>query len=152
MPDLAKSVVYRHPCDCDSASRPLEPGEKAEHVFEVDGKPFPWFLTERGAAFALGSSGLYIVRVEIFVLRRDNESLIFGTFSHSHGQLPVIDGIEFPWWVTEAGLMYVSSRKDAPVVRLSFLAEHLDTDTEIAGAGDVFEMTGNLIARAEASQ
>ncbi len=78
MVNTARTVVYRHPCDCESASRPLGPGETAEHRFEVDGEPFPWHIT---------------------------------------------------------GPVFISAGdRDVPLIALTFLAEHVDTDTEVVEA------------------
>lgn len=70
MVNPARTVVYRHPCDCDSASRPLGPGEKPEHRFEVDGKPFPFHITEDGATFAKIAGGAHLVTVTLLPLMR----------------------------------------------------------------------------------
>lgn len=51
VPHIAGTVVYRHPCDCEHASRPLAEGELPEHRFDVDGEPFPWAMQEGNPSF-----------------------------------------------------------------------------------------------------
>jgi hypothetical protein len=150
MSELAKSVVYRHPCHCASASRAPEAGEDEEHRFDVDGQPFPWHITERGPAFSQLPNGLYVVRLEMFCIPKDASGL--GSFAQVHGHAPVIGGLEFPWWITEAGLMYRASRKELATVQLGFFAESVDADCEIGGVGGEYEMGGNLIAHGVPSQ
>jgi hypothetical protein len=75
-PRLARTVLYRHPCDCASSSRPLEPGEEPEHRLEIDGVAFPWHITEDGATITKLGDGLYTVRVEILVHDVDTDGPI----------------------------------------------------------------------------
>ena len=134
MVNTARTVVYRHPCDCETASRPLEPGEKPEHRFDVDGQPFPWHLAEDGATFAMSATGLYLVTVPLLpIVRANNEPLrtivdLDGmiAFEHVDGQRQV-----FPWITTDT-LEIACQWRGMPVITLTFLAEHVDTDTAIA--------------------
>lgn len=126
---FARTVVYRHPCDCPTASRPLKPGEEPEHRFDVDGQPFPWYIAEAGATFRR-SHGLYLVTVRIIPIRsRDSEPLHTTFDPDGH---PTLGGDPFPWAINgDAGITFTASRTDPPVLTLTFIAEHVDADIDI---------------------
>jgi hypothetical protein len=131
MPAPARTVVYRHPCDCAAASRPLAEGEHPEHRFDVDDKPFPWHLTEAGPSFVKWSEHLYVVSVNIIPMLRDaNARPHTADFSHHIADQPVICGVEFPWMITEHGFTYRSSQQRT-VLYLAFEAESVDVDCPI---------------------
>lgn len=131
-PELAHTVVYRHPCDCSSASRPLQHGEHAEHRFDVDGQPFPWFIHEDGPRFTRAETGLFMVHVRFFPgLARGGH---FGRFAHEHRKPPVIAGVVFPWVLDTSGVIYRSGRDQVPTIELTFYAEQVDADCEIPDA------------------
>lgn len=104
----------------------VEPAERveinaAEFRFDVDGEPFPWFITPEGPSLTELPNGLSIVGVEILVL---------ASFTASYGCQPVIGdrhGIArtFPWAIHEDGFVYTQRHTDAATVRLSFLTSHL---------------------------
>jgi hypothetical protein len=73
---LARTVLYRHACECATASRPLAEGEEPEHRLEFNGQPFPWHITEDGATITKLGDGLYTVRVEILVRDVDTDGPI----------------------------------------------------------------------------
>ena len=66
---LAGLIKIRHRCDCPTATEP--PGEDGiEHVFTIDGEPFPWYITEAGPRVRLlegthQTDPVYGVTVEI---------------------------------------------------------------------------------------
>ncbi len=135
MVNIARTVVYRHPCACETASRPLEPGEKAEHRFEVDGKPFPFHIAEPGAKFTKTATGLYLVECTIFPLSRaTNEPLrtvvdLYGQIAFDH-----VDGRRepFPWALVDKPVTLIGGdRRNVTTVALTFIAEYVDTDAEI---------------------
>ena len=149
MVNTARTVVYRHPCDCDSASRPLGPGEKPEHRFEVDGEPFPWHITEDGARFRKHTSGLYQVSCTVIPLDRTNNELLRVIVDTDQPvTFECIDGTrrEFPWHIT--GPMFISAGdRDIPLIALTFIAEDVDTDTEVADDQDTVPLTETVSVR-----
>jgi hypothetical protein len=137
-PPPARSIVYRHACDCATANQP--PGDHPEHRFDVDGKPFPWLIDEAGATFRHHAAGdMYECRVSIIPILASDHGCPM-TFEHHYApanNYPVIAGLRFPWTVTAAGIMYRCSVHAGPRVELAFYAEHVDTDgpiEEIRGA------------------
>lgn len=134
-PPIAQTVVWRHPCDCASASRSLLPGEEPEHRFDVDGQPFPWHLEEHRPAWFRYDGSLYLVTVRIFPLARDTMEMQrtefdeYGlpTFVHVNG-----DRTPFPWLLAAKPVSFTAGgRGNLPLLRLTFLAEHVDADVEI---------------------
>ena len=135
-PRIAKTVVYRHPCDCDHASRPLEPGEHAEHRFDVDGQPFPWHIAEEGATFNQIAPGLVAVTVRLMPFVRSTNELLNVVLGTLDAQQPLafqhVDGTIRPFpWLTLTDSFSVTYGDFLPIVSLSFVAEHVDTDGEI---------------------
>lgn len=130
MTAVAKSVVYRHPCDCEAASRPLASGEKAEHRFDVDGEPFPWHITEVGATF-VKRDDFYLVTVELLPIARSNNELLKvvldtdnpPTFEHIDGSRTA-----FPWFI-HGDITVRQDSRQLPIMELTFIAEDVDTDT-----------------------
>lgn len=123
-PRIAKTVVV----DLDAAT-----GGEPRAVFKVDGKPFPWFLSEDGPT-ARKVHDLYLVSVKILVVSLPGESLP-ETFHHEwdnpeeniHWGQPVIQGIQFPWTITQEGITYRSAgSKDIATVELEFFAESVE--------------------------
>lgn len=131
-PPVAKTVVWRHPCHCKSASRPLEPGEEPEHRFDVDGQPFPWYITEGGASFVKHGEH-YLVKVEILPIECDgnNEPLDI-TLSYWRRQVRIGERL-FPWAILSGSLVATMGEGDFPMLKLTFIAEHVDADVEIPG-------------------
>lgn len=129
-PPIAGRVVYRHLCRCEHASRPLDPGEEVEHRFDVDGEPFPWYITEDGARFTRRGE-LYLVEVDILPVKpvghRDDEFAI----TVRTRRAPLLNGEPFPW-ATLAGSIRVDAPDDSfPVLHLTFLANNVDTDGNV---------------------
>ena len=124
MPSIAQTVYYRHPCDCPTASRPLAPGQQPEHRFDIDGQPFPWYITTNGATFTHTLAGLYIVRCTIIPLASVKVDIESGADF-------VIDGRPFPWLVTTADFGILNPRLGTLLLTIGILAEHVDTDTDI---------------------
>jgi hypothetical protein len=130
----ARTVVWRHPCDCPTASRPLEPGEEPEHRFDVDGEPFPWHIAEGGAKFAkLGL--LYLVAVTMFPLKSTNNEaldLVLAFLPQRPAFVDVAgDRVEFPWALFGSINVHLDGDAGFPIIDLVFIAEELDADTEV---------------------
>lgn len=148
IPKPAETVVYRHPCDCPSASRPLAEGEEPEHRFDVEGNIFPWLLPEKPRpVFTRLLDDLWRVDVTLFGILgvsqgegkppkpRFTDDPPFADQSLPGmptvpGQ-PVIAGAVFPWRLTGNGVIYWRSHKTLPMIMLGFFARDVDTDTEV---------------------
>ncbi|MCV7174935.1 hypothetical protein [Mycolicibacterium sphagni] len=149
-PIVARTVVYRHPCECASASRPLAEGEKPEHRFDVDGEPFPWYITEDGPRFTRLRDDMYLVHVRIIgILRESGEGFTGNIFQHTYPRRIELAGHPFPWVIHEDGITYRSARMEAAYVELAFLAESIDVDCEIADrpTTEVWSFDGNIHRR-----
>lgn len=138
-PTIAHTVVYRHPCDCDAASRPLNPEEKPEHRFDVDGQPFPWHMPSEHPVSFRKSGPIYLVTVSMYSLARANMEMLSTLFDadgrpsflHING-----DRWAFPWLLSDDPITLTAGHKNfPPVLRLTFLAEHVDADIDIPEAG-----------------
>uniref|UniRef100_A0AAU8GMG2 Minor tail protein n=1 Tax=Mycobacterium phage JustASigh TaxID=3158894 RepID=A0AAU8GMG2_9CAUD len=125
---VARTVVYRHTCDCPNTNRELMPGEEPEHRFDVDGEPFPWYITEDGATFHRTETGLYLVAVRIIPIHPTTGEYV--EFRHHVHHAPQLGTSEFPWLIT--GPITWQSDRGYGVLELTFLAEHVDTDGEIS--------------------
>lgn len=135
-PRFAELVVWRHPCDCDHASRPLDPGEVAEHRFDVDGEPFPWHITEEGATFRkIGSlRPVYLVTVQVFPLAVANNELLRVIIDRDEPlAFEYVDGTRrpFPWALADQPITTTLYPRGFPVTELTFIAEHVDADCDI---------------------
>lgn len=126
-PTIAKTVVFRHPCDCPTASRPLGAGEHAEHRFDVDGEPFPWRIAEPGPRFVRHGDAV-MVTVDIFPM--DPDSYEWLSFSHTYGEVGEIGGRPFPW-VIVGEVIYRHHFDDIPKLTLTFVADEVDADVDI---------------------
>lgn len=127
MPTVAESVAI------DDAARTLM----------VDGKPFPWPISESGPAAHQLSDELYEVRVEIFAHN--------GFSCAGASRQPVIAGIEFPWYITESGVNYHVSRGELPIADLAFMARAVvGIDTPHIHADEVHDLTGFVFKRSMA--
>ena len=124
---FARTVVYRHPCDCPTASRPLEPGEHAEHRFDVDGEPFPWYVLEPGPTLRR-LHNVYTVTVRMVPIARANGEPLHVTFDPD-GR-PSLGGREFPWALTSP-LTFTASPDTPATLELTFIAQHVDADVDI---------------------
>lgn len=126
--------MWRHPCECPTASRPLNPGEEPEHRFDVDGSPFPWLIAEAGATFTKRDE-LHLVTVRLFPMASASHEHLKVILDDSHGDplaFEYVDGQRrpFPWAILDDALA-VEFEHGYPVVVLTFLAERVDADIEI---------------------
>ena len=128
---FAHSVVWRHGCDCPTASRPLEPGEESEHRFDVDGEPFPWHLhEERPATFRkLLPHNVFEVSLRIMPVTRATSMPLEVSFDFIG--CPSIGGVKFPWALARRPVIFTASRELGPILELTFIAEHVDSDGPI---------------------
>lgn len=137
---IARTVVYRHTCDCPNTNRQLMPGEEPEHRFDVDGEPFPWHITEDGATFHRTKNGLYLVAVRIVPFLRANNAPV--PFSHDWPvpAAPRLGDRPFPWAIT-GPLIYTLDERGEPTIELTFVAADVDTDGEISVEKPTREVT-----------
>lgn len=98
-----------------------------EYLFDVDGEPFPWFLTRSGPTVARYPM-IYVVHVQLYCLDLKTKAVLDFRSSGYNGHTPVIGGVEFPWDITDDGYVYQSGTKVLPSVTLSFLAREVDID------------------------
>lgn len=163
MTSPAETVVWRHPCDCPTASRPLTEGEEAEHRFDVDGKPFPWVLPEdHGVVFTRLLDDLWRIDIQFFAIPTnglkpvipEGESVVFSQVFRGWQQ-PVIAGIEFPWVISDDGVAFQCGGKILPRVTLAFFARDVDTDgpwiDQRDRRGEIVDNTGSLWRHGEGS-
>lgn len=102
----------------------------------VDGKPFPWLLSERGPLVTKFADDYYVVDVEIIAINRENyEYLDFGCKSldgsNNVPAIPVIGGVEFPWVLTDDALTLTFGYKQYPLLHLRFPARNVSGDVQI---------------------
>jgi hypothetical protein len=143
---IAKTVVIRHVCHCDGAVEKPDCDEAKEHVFDVDGKEFPWFISERGPIVKRLADDLYSVDVEIMLVSKEKRDADGNTSRPHHWYLdfgyatyggssvpyiPVINGFEFPWLLIEDGCELRFGHKIVPALHLAFLAHEVDANIPI---------------------
>lgn len=124
---------------------------------EVDGKPFPWFISERGAVAKRVADDLFEVSIEIVGIAKLIEGddfkagdwLSLGLEGYA-GRYLMIGGSEFPWAITEDGVTIRASRKLYPTVTLSFFAKSVDSTQDIEDARHVLDIDGALWADSRA--
>ena len=110
MPKMADTVVIR----------------KDDYQFLVDGEDFPWHISASGPLVSKLHDDLYAIQVDIFPIDvKTHESLPFTT---ADGYLPCLGGVEFPWYISEDGYSFKSSKKNFAVLSLTFIARHVDGD------------------------
>lgn len=131
----ADTVTYRHPCDCETASRPLQDGEQPEHRFDVNGQPFPWHITADGARFEK-HGGIYVVRCTMYPMLTHNHEMCTITIEERRPPLitPCVNtraAQYFPWLLTERITLTQTAADPMPTLQLAFLAEHIDVDCEV---------------------
>lgn len=142
----ADQVLYRHPCDCPTASRPLGEGEDRVHRFEVDGEPFPWHISEDGITVTRLQDALYRVDVSLIPLLKENLQPVAVRLTQGHPPRLVLGEAIFPWVVSEGGVRITSSRTALTLVTLGFFARDVDTDTRVIDNRDgraVYDAEGN---------
>lgn len=117
---FAKHVHIVHTGECPGCT----------HVFDVDGAEFPWYITKAGPRVTRLMDDFYSVHVEIFCVDKETHDMSFAfTATDDKGSYaPVICGIEFPWYLTENGFVFSSSKKSLPTVALSFFASQVDVE------------------------
>lgn len=113
MPTIAKTVVQNNAYD----------GHEPKASFCVDGKPFPWWISEEGATAQKLMADLYLVHVNIFCVSTFYHEGLEPSDGGGWAQ-PVMQGIEFPWYISSDGFTYHSrGGREVPTVELAFLAE-----------------------------
>lgn len=94
-------------------------------VFDVDGRPFPWWLPEGVYPRARKrTDDFYVVDVQFLAVIRDHEKTPC-SFEQTEWEQPIINGVEFPWAIDETGVTFTVTRTDIPCVSLAFFAEHV---------------------------
>lgn len=137
-PPVAGAIVYRHACHCSNANRPPAPEEEVEHRFDVDGEPFPWYITEAGARFTKQGEA-YLVEVDIIPIEAGgNHDLLDITISYWRRQ-PRIGDRAFPWAILDGSIRVDVLDGSFPVLHLVFLANEVDTDGDVAVGAEVIE-------------
>lgn len=125
----ASSIVYRHECECATASKAPLPDRLPEHRFDVDGDPFPWHIHEDGPTFLKTAAELYLCTVKIFPMVRATNELV--EFRHFADKQPMFGDRAFPWSIV-GPISYTVDRTGIPVLTLTFAADDVDADCEIA--------------------
>lgn len=150
---IAGRVVIRHTCHCATAVERTD-GD-VEHVFAVDGEDFPWLISDSGPTVSRVADDLYIVAVELllivappdyrvldFAYTCEPESYVGGRCSVPF--VPVIDGVEFPWLLTDDGCRLKFGHKMLPELTVAFFAHHVDANIPVVDVrGDVDEVFSN---------
>lgn len=126
-PQPARSIVYRHACDCDTANQPVTV-DQPEHRFDVDGQPFPFLITTDGAAFRRLDplTPTYVCAVTVQAFDPDTLEPVPITF---HTGWPEIGGKPFPWQILDCYL-HIDSNFHAQL-HVEFTADAVDTDGPI---------------------
>ncbi len=95
-----------------------------DYRFDVDGKPFPWHITEDGAEFTKDGE-LYLVSIGVLPLKDI-------TLNVEQPELR-IDSKPFPWAILDGSLRIEAAEWSFPIAiaYLTFIASDVDTDTEI---------------------
>lgn len=128
MPEPARTIVYRHACDCPTASTPLQIEGEPEHRLDVDGEPFPWLITDTGATFRRLNplTSVHVCTVTIMDIHPVTKEFI--PIRMDSGW-PEIGGKPFPWQIFDF-IVSVNERHQF-AIEITFLAEHVDTDGPI---------------------
>ena len=126
---IAAEVVIRHICHCEGSTETPETHALTEHVFMVDGKDFPWYISERGPTVTRVDDELYTVDVDVILT--DKETHQFLSFGYtgpnsSVPYIPVINGSPFPWLCNDAGYTLTFGSKELPLLRVAFYAHNVD--------------------------
>lgn len=131
-PHIPDEVLIRHTCHCDTATNRPHDDEPEIHRFEVDGEPFPWYISEKGPQVTRLADDFWRIDIEILGLARIvTEAMLPIGSSGRMGEIPVIGGIAFPWLMTEEGWSMTAGHKQIPTVTLGFLARNVDTNTPV---------------------
>lgn len=133
---FAKHVHIVHTGECPGCT----------HVFDVDGAEFPWHITEAGPRVTRLMDDFYAVNVGILCLNKETREVSFAAVGNM-GRIPVIGGVEFPWYITEDGFVFRQSSKTVPSVTLSFLASQVDVEgIPMIDARETYDNGGNRVA------
>lgn len=130
-PHIPTEVVVRHTCHCDTATDRPASDEPEVHRFEVDGQPFPWYISEKGPLATRLADDFWRIDVEILALATPTEGMLPIGSSGRMGEIPVIGGTAFPWLMTEEGWSMTAGHKQIPTVALGFLAHNVDTNMPV---------------------
>jgi len=109
---FAKHVAIVHTGKCPDC----------DHIFEVDGEEFPWWITEKGPKVA-HLQDMYAVTVEIYCIDRKTLRDVPFSTTGDHNHIPVFGGVEFPWYITQDGYTYHQRDDIVSYVELTFIAE-----------------------------
>lgn len=143
MPTIAKTVV-------------ADLSKQGKECFCVDGKPFPWWISEEGPSARKFADDLYVVHVEIICTATPGDGRPEG---FSHGGLPtngnwpqpVLLGEEFPWAISQEGITYRSSGNTLPTVGLEFFSRSVSgmpvEDADLPEDGTLRDAIGQCRAR-----
>lgn len=136
VPHIAGTVVYRHPCDCEHASRPLAEGELPEHRFDVEGEPFPWAMQEGNPSFTRLTDNLWSIAVTMFPMLSRTHQLVTVEVDEQYDGLArlVVGGEVFPWAISDDGFAIRCARNGPTTVRVAFLVRKVDTDAVVIDA------------------
>lgn len=107
---------------------------KPSFTFTVDGEDFPWLVSERGPKVTRVMDDLYIIDVEILGLSKPPfEILSIGYVNPAAGVpiMPVIDGLEFPWTLTDDDVVLTFGTKRYPTLQLKFYAHSVSGTAEV---------------------
>lgn len=112
--------------------------------FHVDGKPFPWYISEKGPTITELPCQLYVVEVEILCIENPGAAYLPLTTEGDNDlwPTPIIGAVAFPWMITAEGWTFTTARKDAPTLRLAFFAEQVDDHRTRT---DFYNFTGEII-------
>jgi len=122
-----------------------------DNAFMVDGERFPWWISEDGPAARKLADDLYLVHVTIYSVIDYGSALVHGALPGPDGGYwaqPILDGVEFPWWISDAGFTYRSSGRDLPSLELEFFTKSVEGVPVTAEQydGKVRESGGNVVA------
>lgn len=98
-------------------------------VFTVDGKDFPWYISERGPTLTRLEDDLYTVDVDVILIDKDTHEYLPFAYTapdRSMPYIPVIDGSPFPWLCNGDGYTLTFGHKDVPILHLVFYAYDVD--------------------------
>jgi hypothetical protein len=70
----------------------------------------------------------YAVHVELFCVDKETGNTLPFSVTGDRGHIPVIGGVEFPWYLTGDGFVARSAWKNLMTVTLSFLSSRVDVE------------------------
>lgn len=97
-----------------------------EYIFDVDGKPFPWYLPENELPRARKiDDGFYEIDVTFMAVVKDHPQTPC-SFEQTEWEQPFICGIEFPWWIHADGVTFTAKHGEILLVALTFFTESVE--------------------------